>query len=127
MKYLFKVKSYLIAWLVFLLGQTWVIGMDSFLRLRKPPIRAYIDGTKEIFRPAKQGFSDGVFVLVICATVFLSIYLLFRSLGFFRWKSLSRKDLILRGIVFLLSLFFGFVLYSYMGLSYVLDTGIDSL
>ena len=61
-----KIKSYIFPWLVFFIGQTWVMGIDAILRLEKPRIfRGYYAEKNSEYSVAIHGLPEMLYFILI--------------------------------------------------------------
>jgi len=129
MQFLKKTKKYLLPWLIFFIGQTWVMGFDAILRLEKPRIfNGYIGiENREHYTVAIHGIPEVIYFGLIYLIVGYAVYQWFRVLGLNKWRSMARTQKAKRSLIFVFSLVIGAVVHLYMLFWYVIETGIDSL
>jgi len=123
-----KIKKYLFPWLIFFIGQTWVIGMDAILRLRKPmEFQGYFAEQTKDYSVARFGFPEGSLLFLIYLVVLYSLYLLINSMEFKIWNLLNWAQKLKKGLIFAVSLILGALINLYLLFDYAIYTGIDSL
>ena len=128
MQILRKTKKYLFPWMVFFMGQTWMMGIDAILRLQKPRIfNGYYAEQNNEYSVALHGLPEVIYFGLIYIIIGYAIYQWFIALRLNEWRSMSVSQKIKRCLVFVFSLFIGAVLHLYMFFWYMLETGIDSL
>lgn len=128
MQLLKKIKKYLFPWLIFFIGQTWMMGMDGMIRLQKPREIKYIGvGNVEHYMVARHGVPDMLYFGLIYLIISYAVYQWFIALRLNEWRLMSGDQKIKRGLVFIFSLLAGLVAHFYMLFWYMIETGIDSL
>ena len=128
MKLLKKIKKYLFPWMVFFIGQTWMMGMDGMIRLQKPREIKYVSvGNVEHYMVSRHGIPDMLYFGLIYLIIGYAVYQWFISLSLNEWRLMARAERIKRSLVFIFTLLIGAILHLYMLFWYMIETGIDSL
>jgi len=90
-------------------------------------LNGYFATQNKEYSVAIHGLPEESFFLLTYFFIAVAVYLLFKTLKLHKWGSLGSKQKIIKVSIFSFSLILGLIVHFYLGLEYVLGTGIDSL
>ena len=123
-----KNKDIVGSWFFFVISIYFIHGIDAIIRLRKGGhLGEYTELGMPIHSVSKEGFPEWLFIMVSGTVMLIAAYYLGRGLVFSNWRKQTIQRRFLGILFFSLHIGVAAVVYTFIGLSYVLGTGIDSL
>ena len=112
----------------FVISVYFIDGIDAIIRLRKGGhLGEYTEYGMPVHSVSKEGLPEWLFIIVSGIVMLIAAYYLGRGLIFNNWRKQTIQRRFLSILFFSLHIGVAAVVYIFIGLSYVLETGIDSL